>query len=581
MTKINFLSGKGDFLLLFGWVAIALVLRFANLDSKPPWTDEFSTMVFSLGNSFQGVPLDRAIALDTLLQPLKFQPDASMADVIHHLLRESNHPPIYFVLAHEWMRLWSSQDYYSLLWGARSLPALLGVASVPAIYGLGRFAFRSRLVGQCAAAMMAVSPYGIYLAQEARHYTLAILLVIASLSCLIVAVRCIHQRISLPFWVGLIWTGVNSLGVAIHYFFSLTLGAEALVLMFFLGIQFKNKTLTPRGIYSFLLPILGTLVGGLVWLPIFSANRYGSELTEWIVNESEGGFAGISPIFQALAGWITMLSLLPVESSALPVVIVSALVMIGFFWWALPILFKGVKVCYLQLETQLTTRVFGGFVLAAIALFFGFTYCLGIDLTRGARYNFVYFPATMVLVGASLAIVFNIPLINCQFFKLPPFTLTGQQAVGLILLMGLFSGVTVVSNLGYQKYYKPDQLVTIMRNNSQVPVLIATAQKTHVQTGELMGIAWEWDRKKEKKSDLKIKFLPSESPLFLLIHQQRKKPEKMILTLKETMNQLQRPRDLWLINFPDKVDLEEENCSVNSRTLPQVDGYDYQLYHCL
>jgi len=40
--------------------------------------------------------------------------------------------------------------------------------------------FRSRLVGQIAAAMMAVSPYGIYLAQEARHYTLAILLIIAS-----------------------------------------------------------------------------------------------------------------------------------------------------------------------------------------------------------------------------------------------------------------------------------------------------------------------------------------------------------------------------------------------------------------
>ena len=200
---------KKQLLLLLLWTAIAFILRFANLDSKPLWTDEFSTLVFSLGNSFRGVPIDRPIALSTLLQPLQWNPDAGIADVLNHLLLESNHPPVYFMLAHWWMQLFEpSED--SLVWIGRSLPALLGVISVPAIYFLGNFAFNSRLVGQCAAAMMAVSPYGIYLAQEARHYTLGILLVTASLFCLTLAAKKLQQRAPIPIWAVLLWVVVNS-----------------------------------------------------------------------------------------------------------------------------------------------------------------------------------------------------------------------------------------------------------------------------------------------------------------------------------------------------------------------------------
>jgi uncharacterized membrane protein len=162
------------FLLLLVWLAIGTGLRFTNLASKPPWTDEFATLVFSLGNSFHAVPLEEAIALDTLLMPLQPNP-ATPTTVIHNLMTESTHPPVYFVLIHLWMKLFPTEGGLVSLWAARSLPAILGATSIPAIFGLGWLAFRSRLVGQIAAAMMAVSPYGIYLAQEARHYTLAIL----------------------------------------------------------------------------------------------------------------------------------------------------------------------------------------------------------------------------------------------------------------------------------------------------------------------------------------------------------------------------------------------------------------------
>lgn len=586
-------------LLLLLWTAIAFILRFANLNSKPLWTDEFSTLVFSLGNSFRGVPIDRAIDLSTLLQPLQLGSDADTADVLRNLLLESNHPPVYFMLAHWWMRLFGPTED-SLVWIGRALPALLGVISVPAIYFLGKFAFSSRLVGQCAAAMMAVSPYGIYLAQEARHYTLGILLVIASLFCLALAAKKLQQPAPLPIWAVLLWVVVNCLGIAVHYFFALTLCAEAIALIAVIWQQFKGKLPIDNSqqpnIWQFQIlgrlfsVAMGTLAGGLVWLPVFLSNKYGSELTNWIVSGDRTFLNWINPIFQALAGWITVMSLLPVESQNLAVVVVSAIAMTIFFILVLPILFSAFKNSLTTPDTRLGTVIFGGFVLGAIFLFFSFAYILGIDLTRGARYNFVYFPGVILLLGATLAVIFNTPTAKSQWFNLRAIEVPGKKAVVLILAMGFFSGVTVNSNLGYRKYYKPDLLIPVIRELSKVPVLIATTQKTHVEIGELMGIGWEWQRSSatdfvadvtdvtdvRKKEEVKA----FDSPLFLLANQRRDAPEIAAGTLDKTLSQLERPLDLWLVNFRAPVNLEAQKCQVESGELPAVDGYDYQVYHC-
>jgi uncharacterized membrane protein len=546
--------------LLLVWLFIGTGLRLSHLTGKPPWTDEFSTLVFSLGNSFRVVPLDRAIALDVLLQPLQPNPDRGVTQVVGYLLTESNHPPLYFVLTHWWMQLWSPDSFGLVsVWAARSLSALFGAASIPAIYGIGWLAFRSQLVSHLAAAMMAVSPYGIFLAQEARHYTLAILWVIASLSCLVIATRHIQHRTQIPIWLVATWVVINILGISTHYFFSLTLCAEALVL---LALRWHERRGTDQSQshspwWQIYIVAVATVMGGLVWLPVFLQNSYGSKLTEWIQNGDRSGLAWLNPIFQAVAAWVTMLCLLPVEASALPVVLVSGGVMIIFLLWALPILRSGITTQLKQPETRLMIQVFAGVVCSAIALFFVFTYAFGIDLTRGARYNFVYFPAAIVLLGASLAVCWNSPIKQGA---------AGKTAVMLIWLMGLLSGLTVVCNLGYQKYYRPDLLVQLIQNKSQSPVLIATTHKTHVQIGEMMGIAREF----------KLSGSPA-TPLFLLAHQDQD-PNTSTTALQQTLNQLPRPLDLWLVNFyaPVKID----SCVAEPQSLPPVDGYNYQLYHC-
>ncbi|MEH2382320.1 MAG: glycosyltransferase [Nostoc sp.] len=558
------------------WLLIGIGLRLANLTAKPPWTDEFSTLVFSLGNNFLSVPLDQAIAPDILLQPLQPNPAASIGDVIHNLVTQDTHPPLYFVLAYLWMKLFKSDGGLVSLFAARSLPALIGAASIPCAYVLGRVAFRSPLVGHLAAAMMAVSPYGIFLAQEARHYSLAALWVTASLTCLVIATRHIQNRTPLPISIALLWVAINALGVATHYFFTLTLCTEAVVLIFLAWLQLQTSSkfslfFSPpwRRIYAV---AIGTFVAGLIWLPIFLENRNRSNLTEWIQG-SRVGLDWFSPIFQALGTLITMISLLPVESPQLLVMILSGLVMLIFFIWAVPILVTGIKIQLQHPESRMMIQVLAGVVISAIALFFIFTYFLGIDLTRGARYNFVYFPAVIVLLGASLAVCWHPPkeLIPKEqgIKETGRWGINGKKAVMLIWLMGFVSAVTVFCNLGYQKYYRPDLFVQLIQQISPVPVLIATTQKTHVHTGEMMGVAREF---KLTNSPQKL--------LFLLAHQEQY-PETSTIALENTLNKLPRPFDLWLVNFHAPVAETVKTCVMSdTQSLPRVNGYEYELYHC-
>ncbi|NJR15095.1 MAG: glycosyltransferase [Calothrix sp. CSU_2_0] len=594
-----------DLLLLLLWFAIALILRLINLSAKPPWTDEFSTLVFSLGNSFLGVPLDQNISIDVLLEPLKPRVNASIQDVFKHLFTESNHPPIYFILTHLWLKLFPADGGLVSVWGARSLSVIFGAATVPATYAFSWLVMRSRLVSHLAAVIMATSPYAIFLAQEARHYTLAILWVIASLSCFIITTKHIKNRTQLPLKIVLAWVIVNALGIATHYFFVLTLCAQfaVLIYLFIRGIKKElgedkeidridreNETYPPfsnaqspipnahYSWYRIITAITATAIAGAVWIPVFLQNSYGGKLTEWIQGE-RSGLAWLNPIFQSLAAWITMISLLPVESPQIPIVIASGVIMLAFFIWITPILLHGLKVRLNQPKKQFLTKILVQFIITSLGIFFIFTYLLGIDLTRGARYNFVYFPSVVVLIGSSLAICWQTSKI--KVFK---WQISGKKAIFVVCLMSLASAITVVNNLGYQKYYRPDLFVELVQKTSQVQVLIATTQKTHVHIGEMMGLAREFKlRNANKKSSKDITnsiSIKSNIPTKFLLAHQDSNTETSTIALQKTLKKQPHPFDLWLVNFYADKPEELDTCVQEKQILPAINGYEYKLFHC-
>lgn len=571
---------QNDLGLLLIWTGIGAILRFTQLTAKPPWTDEFATMVFSLGNHFQSVPLNRLISVADLLQPLQINAQASPADVVSLVLTEDNHPPLYFVLAHLWQNFWDAGSQYLDLGLARSLAAGFGVLAIPAMYILGRVAWGSRRVGHWAALLMAVSPYGVFLAQDARHYTFAILWVIASLTCFAKATQYLGQTRPLPWLWGLGWIIANGLGFSSHYFFGITLLAQWGVLTGLFWVQWRQglKRGWRKAWRRILWVGLGTSTAIAVWMGISLSLGYGNNMTSWL--QIYYTFISlISPFFQLLAAWVTMISLLPIESSALPVVVASALLMLLFFIWVTPILIWCLKRSYRNPMTQLPTAVFLGFFVSAIAIFFFITYVLGQDITKGARYSFTYFPSVILLLAAALSICWrditpqtpNLPKANFFSRHLSPrWREQGRWIAGAIAIMGLVSSIGVISNLGYQKYYTADRLVPIMAKNSSVPVLIATTHQSLVQTGEMMGIAWELN-----KTPLSV---PTH---FLLAHQDHPEDTQATQTLKQQMSQLPRPFDLWLVNFQAPIaPIELDECKRDNQHFPYINGYGYQLYHC-
>ncbi|MDY7021392.1 MAG: hypothetical protein SWJ54_08515, partial [Cyanobacteriota bacterium] len=107
------------------------------------------------------------------------------------------------------------------------------------------------------------------------------------------------------------------------------------------------------------------------------------------------------------------------------------------------------------------------------------------------------------------------------------------------------------------------------RLTPNLPTLIATVHKSHEQTGEMMSLAWE----------LKRLGIAENSPQFLLA-QKKGDPEIPMKTLSQTVNSLDYPLNLWLINFSAPFEPEMHDCSHDPDFKSEVPGYHLRMYHC-
>ena len=566
------------FWLLVLWIIIGAGFRFINLGTLPPWTDESATLVFSLGNSFYNVPLNQFINLATLVEPLQVNENAGIKDVINLLLTQSTHPPLYFVLTHLWLKLFPPVDGLVSIWAARSLSALLGVVAIPAIFFFTKLAFNSLIVAQIAAAMMAISPFGIFLALQARHYTLMILLIIASLSCFICVFRSVNRGAIIPLWLVLTWIVINCLGEATHYFFVLTLASMAIAFIPLIWQQFRqDKTVLStspwRRIYF---AGMGSLIGCLVWLPSMMAVRNSSP-TEWIYN-SNASSRWLEPIGRFLLWLMSTVILLPSSLYDFPlsVIIISGIVTLIFWLWHLPPLIRGLKLQRQNITSREAIAALSGYLIAAIALFFFFTYILGMDLTLAGRFQFVYFPVVIVLIAAALGNIWDaknntaLKEQSAQHFWFNPQNYYGKRIVVVFLTVGFLGGVTANLNLGYLQNHRPDLAIAKIAEGSKAPIAIVTTYKHHGQTGRMIGLAWG------------LKNLPNiKSPQFFLAREDFKDAsEDSATTFSQKLSQIERPLDLWLVNFDGDVELETQNCFADSEYKGMVGQYKYKLYRC-
>lgn len=589
------------------WFAIALTIRLTHLAAKPAWMDEVATTLFSLGNASRLIPLNQIISLEQILRPLQITPGATAGDVITHLLAEDNHPPTYFVLAHWWMALFPGEHGYASLWAERALPAFFGALAVPATYLLGWLSFRSRSVGLICAALMAVSPFSVFLSQEARHYSLAILAVIGSLCCFVVAVRAIEQRQTLGWRTVLIWVMINVLGLTIHYFCGLTLLAEGLTLLVMLvwqcwagpqGLRFDlGKGLRspwPR-IYS---AAAGTLAGTLLWLPIL-LNFYGSPQTSFLKPTSKGWQYWINPIVQSLAGWLYAV-LSPVTRGyswqTVVVIVVSCVVLLVYAIWLVATLKNTLKFQLTRPQFRPGIQAMGGFFIIANALFLLICYGLDFDITRGHRYSFVFFPSILILVGAGLAPLWpstqepttqqsdhQTGAVNRRFSQVKlPFikrTISGRAFVALVIGVGFIGSQIIVNNLSNLKFYQADRLVRLIQADSTLPVIMATQAVVTDQPSvigiEIMSVAWEIERNFNPDNPNQRWNIP---PQFVIAENNIAKNIDPKVQLSLSLSAAARPFDLWLLGF--SPDMQDQNCTMPTGGGSNRGSFGYVHYVC-
>ena len=537
------------------------MLRLTNLDLKPASSIEIATIGYSLGHGFNQIPLNQGISLETLLAPLTVDPNIGYREVLDRLIEESTHPPLYFWLTHWWLNLWlKSGDLVSLAI-ARSLSALFGILAIPASFILGWVTFRSRLIAHLGAMLMAISPYGIYLAQEARHYTLSVLWVIASLVCLVETIKLIEQKARVPVWLGLVWIVINALAIATHYFFILTLGASAIAIVVF---WLLNRCEQPLSyLRNFALPAIGTCVSALVWLPIIRGIS-DNQMTTWIATSYELSDIWL-PLPRLVAWIITMVMLLPIEGTSQVITIGSGAIVLAVLIGVIPTLLKQWRLAFDNPQTGSAMTILSGYLFGSLIMFLLVIYILDKDLSLAARYHFVYFPGLILFVaialaGEAIAAKPGLPLLS---FRL-------NTIVAIFLIMGLLGSITVITNLGFQKSRHSDRLAAHIQQNSSVPTIVAMTHTTHSEIRELIALAVSFKR-------LNTELV--QSPQFLLVsHDQA---AAVIAASLATTRKTSELANIAAINLDlNDESLEELGCNLDKNVDLADSGYRDRFYRC-
>lgn len=560
------------YLALIGLIILGAMLRFWHLELKPLWLDEVLTALLSLGNRYEDVPLEVVFPASTLQHLFTLKSSISCPEIAEAVATKSTHPPLFFCLMHQWLN-WVEPLGQPLSWKLRSLPAILGVIAIALTYLLNRLAF-SPAAGLMGAAVMAVSPFAVYLSQEARHYTLPMLFLILALLGLIQIQKALATKKNPSPWVWLFWGVVNSIGCYIHYFFFIAFIAQILT---FAALIIWRRRMLPRGsLLSLALVIMGVAVSYLPWLPVMLGS-FGRAETGWLPKATI-----IAPIYQTLAGWLSIAIAFPVESQPLWIQILSVLLSVSFGIWFVRLAWQGFK----QLPQQtISTFSLTSFTLFVLLQFTAIIYLLNKDITVAPRYNFVYYPAVCAILGACFA-----QIKTTTFNRITPSSFLGKFRLfqllkkhwqkTIFLLIALLSSLFVVNDLVFLKPFLPQKVARDMNFEPTIPAMMVMGYQNFQDVA--LGLSFALAIVQDNQSNFQI----NTEPNFAFFN--TKLGYEPVWNNLANLATLPTPRlNLWVVapglkqrNYPPQLRLNNQNsCLLDSTKYYRI-GIPYQLYRC-
>lgn len=297
--------------LILSCLIAGLLLRCVNLGDKVYWYDEAFTLLRISGHT----EAEAVQALDSqkregqkregqqLFAPSAFQPyqqfnlDQGLADTVYGLaIEEPQHTPLYYGLA----RLWAGWFGDSLT-AVRSLSMAMSVLALPCMAWLCWELFQSSGAAGLGAAILAVSPFQVVYAQEARPTALWTMTVLLASAALLRAIRTQNRTAWFVY-------GVTLVASFYAYLFS---GFVAIVhTLYVLLVERLRLTKT--------LLFFGAALGASVllflpWLLILAANSAQmSTVTNWVTVDHQFTFVSLVRL------WAYHLILPFVDSGELP-----------------------------------------------------------------------------------------------------------------------------------------------------------------------------------------------------------------------------------------------------------------------
>jgi uncharacterized membrane protein len=179
---------------LIALTVCGIAFRFINLDTKDFWHDESETALVLSGHTEVEIVdyLSRGpVSFESLNRFQKIGTDSTLPNM-YKVLREDEpgHAPFFYILEYLFCLLFGTTPMTM-----RFLTALISVTQLPIIYWLAREIYESKNTALFTTTLASLSPFLIYYAQEARDYSLGLLLLFLSGALLLYALRTNQKRV--------------------------------------------------------------------------------------------------------------------------------------------------------------------------------------------------------------------------------------------------------------------------------------------------------------------------------------------------------------------------------------------------
>ncbi|WP_016953113.1 glycosyltransferase family 39 protein [Anabaena sp. PCC 7108] len=280
-------------LLIVTILALGIFFRFVNIDKKVFWFDETYTSLRVSGYTYQEALTElkqktisnKVFTLEDLQKYQRFQPEKGLQGLLNGLSKEEAQlTPLYFIAVQTWVRLLGDSVAVT-----RSVSALVSLLTFPGIYWLSQLLFKSPMISWCAVIIIAVSPFHVLYAQEARPYSWLTALILLSSAAFLKAIQS-GKRFD---WA--IYTLSLTLGLYTHLYIVLVAIAHGVYILF-------NKSFRlPKIIFNYAISSLISLVLFCPWVIMLVHNLSSAQgMTSWLT--------GAVPIKSLVKAWLLNIS---------------------------------------------------------------------------------------------------------------------------------------------------------------------------------------------------------------------------------------------------------------------------------